>query len=139
MNAQNPLTYICSFSEPLTLPALVLPSRPSIPVCPLEVANTAGSTVAVLCLFVRAVVENVCSAAPAVSVKDDGYRNTSATAGAGTRIVQIWFVQPAFSMDSDPAGRPSDCINDPNVCPAHVKSPFCETLLADKYLVGWRR
>ena len=45
---------------PLKLPLLVLPnsSFASIPVCPFEVANTAGLTVAVPTVFVNTVVGN---------------------------------------------------------------------------------
>lgn len=63
----------------LTLPALVLPRRAlSIPVWPFDVASTAGSTVAVFCVLVCAVVGNVVDGAPPVSVNASSVRNTSA-------------------------------------------------------------
>jgi hypothetical protein len=113
----------------LTLPSLVLPNFLSIPVCPFEVASTAGSTVTVLWVRVFAVVGNVWLGPPAVSVNAEDERNTSAAAGAGTVTVQTVSPDPFTEheivwMSSVPDILPSDSKLLPNVWPAHVKLPF---------------
>ena len=76
---------------PEKLPLLVLPnsSLASIPVCPFEVANTAGLTVAVPAVLVNTEVENVCEAPPEFSVKSEVARKTRAAQGAGTTIEHV--------------------------------------------------
>jgi len=114
---------------PFALPALVLPNLLPIPVCPFDVASTAGSTVTVLWVLVSAVVGNVWLAPPAVSVNAEDERKTSAAAGAGTVMVQTVFPDPFTEhdtvwMSSVPDIRPSDSKLAPNVWPPHVKLPF---------------
>jgi hypothetical protein len=114
---------------PFARPTLVLPNLLSIPVCPFEVASTAGSTVTVLWVRVSAVVGNVRLAPPAVSVNAEDERKTSAAAGAGTVMVQTVFPDPFTEhetvwISSVPDILPSDSKLPPNVWPPHVKLPF---------------
>lgn len=113
--------------------SLVLPNILSIPECPFDVASTAESTVTVLRVFVCAVVGNVWVAS-AVPSTGANARNTSATPGAGTWIVQTPLLHGTACTDRVPDRRPSDSKLLPNVWPAQVKFPFCETLDARRYL-----
>lgn len=76
---------------PLKLLRLVLPnsSLASSPVCPFEVANTEGLTVAVPTVLVNTVVGKVWEAAPEFSVKSEVARKTRAAQGAGTTIEHV--------------------------------------------------
>ena len=74
----------------LRLPLLVLPSCKVDPECPLEVASTEGGMVAVLCVFVYAVVENVSLAGLLDGPSNASLlRNTRAKPGAGTVTVHV--------------------------------------------------
>jgi len=142
------------------LPKLVLPnpSTPPGPSCPFEVSNTPTDNVAVFRTCVVTVVENVCTDGDADSATDvpdtdrgklasEALRKTSAIPGAGTWIVQTLLpaalagvhvtVCTVSFCDRPPPrdlGRPSDSKLAPNVCPAQVKFPFCETVAARRYL-----
>jgi len=75
---------------PPELPLLVLPSSTlDFPLCPLEVANTDGSTVAVFTVFVYAVVGNVTVFGELESLSVASDKNTSANPGAGTLIAHV--------------------------------------------------
>lgn len=98
------------------LPLLVLPTWSFMFVCPLLVASTLPSTVAVLVSFVLAVVANVVEAAPAVSVLSD-VKKTKAKPGAGTVTGHALFATSQLTIwnSSWPTGRPSDPKTSPKV------------------------
>ena len=107
-------------NAPLKLPLLVLPNSllASIPVCPFEVANTAGSTVAVPIVLVNTVVGKVREADPECSVnaEEEDERKTRAAQGAGTGMVHVpGGEQEMVWMLSVPCKRPSEAKLSPNV------------------------
>lgn len=112
--------------------ASVLPNCNVEPLCPFEVCNTPGATVAVLRVLVYVVVEKVVLAPPSVSSRP--LRKTMAAPGAGTWMVQLVLEHGSVVTFSAPTGRPSEEKVSPKVCPAQVKLAISETLEDKRYL-----
>jgi hypothetical protein len=117
--ATPPPTALTRPAPLVALPLLVLPSLRVAPLCPLLVASTLGSIVAVFAVFVTLVVENVavivCAASAPESASPE--RKTSAKPGAGTLIGHTLFVvsQDTVWMSRVPCSRPSLPNVGPNV------------------------
>lgn len=74
---------------PLTWPALVVPFRLPIPLCPLDVARAEGSIWIVFTVLVMYVVGNVSVASAVTRLSDSSVRKTSAKPGAGTLMEHV--------------------------------------------------
>ena len=81
---------------------------PAHPLCPLLVASTLGSIVAVLAFFVIVVVENVSGSWGVASENAVSVKKTRAKPGAGTWIWQVLLAQLIVWTFRFPARRPSD-------------------------------
>ena len=89
-----------------------------MPLSPFDVASREGSTVTVFFDFVMTDVENVSMVSPAAAAWAASEKKTSATPGAGTRIVQVFafWSHGTVATFSSPLRRPSTSKRPPRVC-----------------------
>jgi hypothetical protein len=116
-SATMPGTARCNDPAPFFPLLVVARDCLSRPLWPLDVANTDGSIVAVLCVLVTAVVEKVCGFWGVASENPPSVRKTRAKPGAGTWTWQVLAVvsQVMVLTSRFPLRRPSDSKVDPNV------------------------
>lgn len=98
----------------------MLPICPPAPFDPLLVATTLGSAPALVALVATVVVEYVCVG---YAVADDETKETSASPGAGTVMVQVFedVLHATLWTLSVPCKRPSEANWSPRVYPIHQR------------------